>query len=109
MGNGVSERAFHGSGEQPNNPRVRPEKQGVWSLSLTLAIVAFVGAIVVLTIPYAILSVPLPASVNRLGLNVETTQRLFFGHPWYLLVPATLIALWVGYKAYRWACNNTTS
>ncbi len=104
----MSGSAFRSS-QSSGDPQATSNGQGVWALSLTLAIVAFVGALVVLTIPYAVLSVPLPPSVNRLGLNVEATQRLFFGRPWYLLIPATLIALWVGYKTYRWACSHITS
>jgi predicted lysophospholipase L1 biosynthesis ABC-type transport system permease subunit len=67
----------------------------VMALALTAAVVAFVGAIVVLTIPYAIFTIPLPASVNP-----------FFGLLLYLLVPSGLFALWVGYKFYRWGCEN---
>gem|GEM_PF-6608009 len=73
------------------------------ALGFTVAIVAFVGAIVVLTIPYALLSVPLPPSVDRLGLNVRTIQGLLFERPWSLLAPAILIALWAGYTSYRWS------
>lgn len=79
----------------------------VVALALTAAIVAFVGAIVVLTIPYAMLTIPLPASVNPTGLSVEAPQHPFPGLVWYLLVPSCLFALWVGYKFYRWGCNNT--
>ena len=78
----------------------------VVALALTAAVVAFVGAIVVLTIPYAIFTIPLPASVNPTGLTAEAPQRPFFGLVWYLLVPSGLFALWVGYKFYRWGCKN---
>lgn len=74
-----------------------------------MAIVAFVGALVVLSIPYAILSVSLPPSINRLGMSVATTQLLLFGRPWYLLVPATLVALWIGLWSYRWCCSAAGS
>jgi hypothetical protein len=77
------------------------------ALALTMAVVAFVGAIVVLTIPYAIFTVPLPPGVNPVGLSVETTQRLPFGPVWFLLVPASLFAGWVGYKVYQWGRQNT--
>ena len=80
----------------------RTKYREVLALAFTAAIVAFVGAIVVLTIPYAILSAPLPQSVNRLGLSVETTQTLLFGQVWYLLLPSVLFAAWVGYKFYQW-------
>ena len=106
---GVTGKTFHSSSKKYDNPDARSGDQVAWTLSLTLAIVAFVGAVVVLTIPYAVLSVPLPPEVNRLGLNVEGTQSLFFGRPWYLLIPATLIALWVGYRAYRWCCSYETA
>lgn len=102
-------KTFHSSSKKHHNPDAGLGEQVAWSLSLTLAVVAFVGVIVVLSIPYAVLSVSLPPQVNRLGLNVESTQRLFFGRPWYLLIPATLIALWVGYRTYRWCCNYETA
>jgi hypothetical protein len=73
------------------------------ALGFTAAIVAFVGAIVVLTIPYALLSAPLPPSVDRLGLSVKTTQGLLFERPWSLLAPAILVAFWTGYSSYRWS------
>jgi hypothetical protein len=85
-----------------NNQGVEARRSDVLALGMTAAIVAFVGAIVVLTIPYAILSVPLPASVNRLGWSVEATQGLLFGHVGYLLIPSILFALWVGFKFYWW-------
>ena len=81
----------------------------VVAFALTAAIVAFVGAIVVLSIPYAILSVQLPASVNRIGLSVESTQALFFGRVWILLVPSLLFAAWIGYKFYRWGQKGSDS
>jgi ABC-type uncharacterized transport system fused permease/ATPase subunit len=105
----VTGKPFHSSSEKHENPDARLGNHVAWAFSLTLAIVAFVGAVVVLTIPYAVLSVSLPPQVNRLGLNVESTQSLFFGRPWYLLIPATLIALWTGYKAYRWCCSYETA
>ena len=106
---GVTGKTFHNSSKKSSNPDARSGDQVAWTLGLTLAIVAFVGAVVVLTIPFAVLSVSLPPQVNRLGLNVESTQSLFFGRPWYLLIPATLIALWTGYRAYRWCCNYETA
>lgn len=77
------------------------EHQVAWTLILTAAIVAFVGAVVVLSIPYAVLSVSLPPDVDRLGLKVGTLQALLFGHPWYLLLPSALFALWVAFRVYR--------
>jgi hypothetical protein len=96
------------STEKHNSPPAREESHDALALGFTMAILAFVGAIVVLSIPHAVLSVPLPADVDRLGLSVGLTQGLLFGQPWYLLVPATLIALWVGYRSYRWARSTTT-
>lgn len=77
--------------------------RGALAVGFTAAIVTFVGAIVVLSIPYAVFSAPLPASVNRIGLSVEATRPLFFGRPWILLAPSILVALWIGYRAYHWA------
>jgi hypothetical protein len=94
--------ASSGSGEGHDPAAARTEYRDILALACTATIVAFVGAIVVLTIPYAILSAPLPPSVNRLGLSVETTQALFFGRVWYLLIPSALFAVWTGYKFYRW-------
>jgi hypothetical protein len=96
------------AGEGDHIGIARTDYRAVLALACTAAIVAFVGAIVVLTIPYAILSVSLPASVNRLGLSIETTQALFFGQVWYLLIPSALFAVWVGYKFYWWGCNVKT-
>ncbi|NIQ40214.1 MAG: hypothetical protein GTN81_16760 [Proteobacteria bacterium] len=77
------------------------------ALATTTLIVVFVGAIVVLSIPYAVLSAPLPSSVDRLGLSIEAIQNLFFGRPWYLLVPSALFALWMGYAVYRWGLRSS--
>ncbi|MFQ5854832.1 MAG: hypothetical protein ACE5LU_04200 [Anaerolineae bacterium] len=95
--------------ERRDNPVAGAGDRSALALGFTAAVTAFVGAIVVLTIPYAVLSVSLPPSVNRLGLAVETTQVLFFGRPWYLLVPAMLVAVWVGYRSYRWYRTTTTT
>lgn len=104
----MTSEALPSSSERHNSLDGTAGYGAVLALSLTAAIVAFVGAIVVLTIPFAVLSVSLPPTVNHLGFNPETTRRLFFGRPWYLLAPATLIALWVGYSSYRW-CRSTIS
>jgi hypothetical protein len=80
----------------------------VVALAFTAAIVAFVGGIVVLTIPYAVFTIPLPSSVNPVGLSVEAIQRPLFGHIWFLLVPSSLFALWVGYKFYQWGRRQNT-
>ncbi len=90
------------SAERRDSPRADMGHRAALALGFTAAIVAFVGALVVLTIPFVVVSIPLPPSVNRLGLSVETTQALFFGRPWYLLVPAALLAAWIGYRSYRW-------
>lgn len=87
--------------ESQDKPGGNIEKQTALAFGFTVAIVVFVGAIVVLSIPFAILSVTLPPMVNHLGLNVEATQGLLFGRPGYLLVPAALIGVWAGYKAYQ--------
>lgn len=83
-------------------------KAAALALGFTAAIVAFIGVFVVLSIPFAILSVPLPPSVNRVGLVIATTQELFFERSWYLLAPAALIALGAGYRSYRWYCSTVT-
>ncbi|NIQ39730.1 MAG: hypothetical protein GTN81_14250 [Proteobacteria bacterium] len=76
------------------------------AVGITAFIVAFVGAIVVLSIPYAILSAPLPPSVDRLGLSTEITQKFFFERAWYILVPSILFALWIGFTSYRWGLKS---
>lgn len=95
--------------ENDDNPAVDADRRPALALGFTAAIVTFVGAIVVLTIPFAVLSAPLPASVNRLGIAVDTGQALFFGRPWYLVVPAIVLAAWAGYKSYRWYCRTTAT
>ena len=94
--------ASPGSGQGREAAVATVEPQDVWALAFTAALVAFVGAIVVLSIPYAVFSVSLPASVNRLGLSVEATQGLLFERVWTLLIPSALFAGWIGYKFYRW-------
>lgn len=96
-----------GPEQESENPGVGAKHSDVLALGMTAAIVAFVGAIVVLTIPYAIFSAPLPPTVNRLGLSVEATQGVLFGRAWYLLVPSILFALWIGYRFYQWGCSIT--
>ena len=93
------------SAERGDSPRADTGHRAALALGFTAAIVAFVGALVVLTIPFVVISIPLPPSVNRLGLSIKTTQALFFGRPWYLLVPAVLLAGWIGYRSYRWSCS----
>ncbi len=95
--------------EKPDNLSVREAYHDALALGFTAAILAFVGAIVVFSIPYVVLRAPLPASVNRLGMSVATTQGLLFGRPWYLLLPAMLIALWAGYRSYCWFHNATVT
>ena len=95
--------------DESRDIKLHLEYPEVIAFALTAAVVAFVGAIVVLSIPYAILSVPLPASVNRIGLSVQFTQALFFGRVWILLVPSLLFAAWTGYKFYRWGQNGSHS
>ncbi len=95
--------------ENHDNPAVGTDRRPALALGFTAAIVTFVGAIVVRTTPFAVLSAPLPASVNRLGLAVDTGQALFFGRPGYLLVPATVVAAWAGYRSYRWYCRTTAA
>ena len=87
--------------KKSQNIKIHLEYSEIVAFAVTVAIVAFVGAIVVLSIPFAILSAPLPSSVDRLGLSVEATQSLFFGKVWYLLPPSALFATWAGYMAYR--------
>lgn len=86
----------------PDNPGAEADPSAILALSMTGAIVAFIGALVVLTIPFAILSAPLPQSVNHLGLSVEISRGFLFERGWYLLVPSVLFALWIGYKFYQW-------
>jgi hypothetical protein len=84
-------------------------KAGRWdalAVGITAFIVAFVGAIVVLSIPYAILSAPLPPSVDQLGLSTEVTQKFLFERAWYILVPSVLFALWIGLTSYRWGLKS---
>lgn len=81
------------------------EHRDAVALGFTAAILAFVGAVVVLTIPYAFFSAPLPPRVDRLGLSGEVVQGLLFGRVWLPLIPSALFALWVGYKSYRWGCR----
>ena len=100
-----------GSTEGRNVVAKKRANQDALALAFTAAIVAFVGAVVVLTIPFAVFSAPLPASINRLGLSVEASQNLLFERVWYLLVSSILFALWIGYKSYRWgrSAGATTS
>lgn len=90
------------SAERRDSLRADTGHRTALALGFTAAIVAFVGALVVLTIPFVVVSIPLPPSVNRLGLSLDVARALFFGRPWYLLAPATLIAGWIGYRSYRW-------
>ncbi len=53
--------------ERPDGSVAEAGYRDALALGFTAAIVAFVGAIVVLSIPYALLSVPLPPNVDRLG------------------------------------------
>ncbi|HBY96471.1 MAG TPA: hypothetical protein DEP84_21425 [Chloroflexi bacterium] len=94
-----------GSDEMRGDSVARTGSRTALAFGLTTALVGFVGALVVLSIPFAILSVSLPPTVNRLGLPVAATQALLFGHPWYLLIPSTLIAVWIGFWSYRWCCR----
>lgn len=97
------------STERRDSPRAGTGRRAALALGFTAALVAFVGTLVVLTIPFVVISIPLPPGVNRLGLSVESTQALFFGRPWYLLVPALLIGVWIGYRSYRWSCSTIQS
>jgi len=97
-----------GSVERFDESAVKADPQASLAYGLTMALVAFVGALVVLSIPFAVLSVSLPPDINRLGLSVETTQALLFGRPLYLLVPSTVIAVWIGLWSYRWCCRAVT-
>ena len=91
-----------GSGEEDNITVAKKRHQDALALAFTAALVAFVGAVVVLTIPYALLSAPLPPEVNPLGISVLAGRGLFFGRVWYLLIPSVLFAAWLGYKFYQW-------
>jgi hypothetical protein len=102
----VTSKVLFGSGKERNETALRTGRRDVLALAITAAIVGFVGAIVVLTIPYAFLSTPLPPSVDRLGLSTETFQKLLFGRVWYLLVPSSLFALWIGFRSYRWGLKS---
>ncbi len=95
-----------GSREEHSVVCVGGGRRDALALGITAAIVVFVGAIVVLSIPYAVLSAPLPSSVDRLGLSIEAFQKLFFGRSWYLLVPSALFALWMGYWVYKWGLRS---
>ncbi len=102
----MTSRVFLGSGKERNVISLRAGRGDALALAITAAIVAFVGAIVVLTIPYAFLSVPLPPSVDRLGLSTVVIQKLLFGRVWYLLIPSALFALCIGYRSYRWGLRS---
>lgn len=97
----VTDEEYLRSLANPNSRAAGGEEHGPWAVGLTAAILAFVGAVVVLSIPYAVLSVPLPASVDRLGVSGSMPAGWLFGRPEYLLIPAGLAALGVGYGVYR--------
>ncbi|MFQ5576031.1 MAG: hypothetical protein ACE5G8_03480 [Anaerolineae bacterium] len=73
------------------------------ALAMTTAVVVFVAVMVVLTIPFAALSVPLPPGIAWPGLPVALTQPLLFERVWLLPAASGAAAVWAGYRAYRWS------